>query len=190
MAKPADRRNLSLIRESASTTRILDLAFIEGRFGDTEEYQQKPLFSNQHLNSSVIMKHVLRASERGIFNGMRMNATKIVFPFAKEDLGLGGESLFVGEPDFARKLAQKIGAGDPSRIARRAESGGSPPAARIMLARAPTPNCSSRHTDAEISLGPRARRTRSTALVSHSRRGCRRTDPPNTHRRSGSGTIA
>lgn len=116
MAKPADRRNLSLIRESASTTRILDLAFIEGRFGDTEDYQKKPLFSNQHLNSSVIMKHALRASERNIFNGMRMNATKIVFPFAKEDLGLGGESLFVGEPDFSRKLAHKIGAGDPLRI--------------------------------------------------------------------------
>ncbi len=116
MAKPADRRNLSLIRESASTTRILDLAFIEGRFGDTEEYKQKPLFSNQHLNSSVIMKHALRASERSIFSGMRMNATKIVFPFAKEDLGLGGESLFVGEPDFSRKLAHKIGAGDPLKI--------------------------------------------------------------------------
>lgn len=116
MAKPADRRNLSLIRESAATTRILDLAFIEGRFGDTEEYKQKPLFSNQHLNSSVIMKHALRASERHIFNGMRMNATKIVFPFAKEDLSLGGESLFVAEPDFGRKLAHKVGAGDPSKI--------------------------------------------------------------------------
>ena len=116
MAKPTDRRNLSLIRESASTTRILDLAFLEERFGDTEEYRQKPLFSNQHLNSCVIMKHALRASERGIFNGMRMNATKIVFPFAKEDLSLGGESLFVGEPDFGRKLAQKVGAGDPSKI--------------------------------------------------------------------------
>lgn len=116
MAKPSDRRNLSLIRESAATTRILDLAFIEGRFGDSDEYKQKPLFSNQHLNSSVIMKHALRASERHIFNGMRMNATKIVFPFAKEDLGLGGESLFVGESDFARKLAHKVGAGDPSKI--------------------------------------------------------------------------
>jgi hypothetical protein len=116
MAKPADRRNLSLIRESASTTRILDLAFIESRFGDSEEYKEKPLFSNQRLNSCVIMKHALRASERSIFNSMRMNATKIVFPFAKEDLGLGGESLFVGEPDFARKLSYKIGAGDPMRI--------------------------------------------------------------------------
>lgn len=116
MAKPSDRRNLSLIRESASTTRILDLAFIESRYADTDEYKQKPLFSNQHLNSSVIMKHALRASERHIFNGMRLNATKLVFPFAKEDLSLGGESLFVGEPDFARKLAQKIGAGDPSKM--------------------------------------------------------------------------
>ncbi|MFZ2029200.1 MAG: hypothetical protein WAU68_02740 [Vitreimonas sp.] len=116
MAKPLDRRNLSLIRESAATTRILDLAFLEERFGDTEDYRQKPLFSNQNLNSCVIMKHALRAAERGIFNGMRMNATKILFPFAKEDLSLGGESLFVGEPDFARKLAQKVGAGDPAKI--------------------------------------------------------------------------
>jgi hypothetical protein len=116
VAKPADRRNLSLIRESASTTRILDLAFIEGRFGHTEEYQRKPLFSNQRLNACVIMKHALRASERHIFNGTRINVTKVVFPFAREDLSLGGESIFIGEPDFARKLAQKLGAAEPSRI--------------------------------------------------------------------------
>ncbi|MBI3437379.1 MAG: hypothetical protein HY054_01775 [Proteobacteria bacterium] len=94
----------------------MDLAFIESRYADSDEYRQRPLFSNQRLNSCVIMKHALRASERHIFNGVRLNATKLVFPFAKQDLGLGGESLFVGEPDFSRKLAQKIGAGEQSKM--------------------------------------------------------------------------
>ena len=111
MANTAERRNLSLIRESASTTRVLDLAYIQEKYAADENYQKNPLFKNVHLNSAVVMKHALRASERGIFNGMRLSATKIVFPFAKTDLSLGGEFLFVGEPDFPRKLAMKVADG-------------------------------------------------------------------------------
>jgi len=116
MSKPGDRRNLSLIRESASTTRVLDLAFIEDKYGEDPEYRAKPLFKHSRLNSTLIMKHALRASERDIFNGMRLCATKILFPLAKSDLSLGGESLFVGERDFARKLAHKIGTEDRMQI--------------------------------------------------------------------------
>ena len=112
MSKPADRRNLSLIRESAATTRVLDLAFIEEKYCEDKEYKIKPLFKNARLNATIIMKHALRASERDIFNGARMTATKILFPLAKSDLSLGGESLFVGEREFGRKLAHKLGAPD------------------------------------------------------------------------------
>lgn len=108
MARPADRRDLSLVRESASTTRVLDLAFIEQRFGDTEEYQKRPLFKSPQLNSSIIMKHALRLNERRLFNGMRVTATKIIFPFSKTDLRLGGAGLFVGEPDFERTLKGRL----------------------------------------------------------------------------------
>jgi hypothetical protein len=62
------------------------------------------------------MKHALRSSERMIFSGQRLTATKIVFPFSKNDLGMGGESLFVGEPEFARRLAAKLNVADPYEI--------------------------------------------------------------------------
>lgn len=62
------------------------------------------------------MKHALRASERHIFNGTRLTATKVVFPLARSDLSLGGESLFVGERDFQRRLAAKLGVEDRIQI--------------------------------------------------------------------------
>lgn len=106
--KTADRRDLSLVRETASTTRVLDLAFIEQRFRDTEDYQARPLFKCAQLNSSIIMKHALRLNERRLFNGMRITATKIVFPFSKSDLRLGGAGIFVGEHDFERTLKGRL----------------------------------------------------------------------------------
>ena len=108
MAKPSDRRDLSLVRESAATTRVLDLAIVEQRYGDTEEYLQKPLFKSRQLNGSIIMKHALRLNERSLFSDSRVTATKVVFPFSSTDLRLGGAGLFVGEPDFERTLKGKL----------------------------------------------------------------------------------
>lgn len=108
VARQADRRDLSLVRESASTTRVLDLAFIQSRFGETEEYLKRPLFKSPQLNSCIIMKHALRLNERRLFNGLRVTATKIVFPFSKSDLRLGGAGVFVGEPDFERTLKGRL----------------------------------------------------------------------------------
>ncbi len=117
MAKQPDRRDLSLVRESAATTRVLDLAFVEQRYGDTEEYLQKPLFRSRLLNTSIIMKHSLRVNERALFNYRRMTATKIVFPFSNTDLRLGGAGLFVGEPDFEKTLASKLSYKSPTDFA-------------------------------------------------------------------------
>lgn len=108
MVRQSDRRDLSMVRESASTTRVLDLAHIARRFGDAEEYQSRPLFRASALNSAIIMKHALRANERSIFNGLRVTATKIVFPFSKEDLRLGGSGLFVGEQGYQRTLRGQL----------------------------------------------------------------------------------
>jgi hypothetical protein len=116
MSKNNERRNLALIRESASTTRVLDLASLHDKFGDDKEYREKPLFTHERLNSTIIMKHALRVSERHIFNGLRLTATKILFPLARSDLSLGGESLFVGERDFGRRIAAKIGVEDRLQI--------------------------------------------------------------------------
>jgi hypothetical protein len=108
MARTSDRRDLSLVRESAATTRVLDLAFIETRFGETEDYLQKPLFRGRKLNTSIIMKHALRLNERRLFTDLRVTATKIVFPFSNSELRLGGAGLFVGEIAFERTLRSSL----------------------------------------------------------------------------------
>lgn len=114
MVKQSDRRDLSLVRESAATTRVLDLAFVEQRYSDTEEYAQKPLFKSRLLNTSIIMKHSLRQNERALFNFKRTTATKIVFPFSSTDLRLGGAGIFVGEPDFDKMLLGKLAYKQPA----------------------------------------------------------------------------
>ncbi|MDX2235211.1 MAG: hypothetical protein NW200_12005 [Hyphomonadaceae bacterium] len=113
MSKQSDRRDLSLVRESGSTTRVLDLAYIHETHGHTPEHQQRPLFRNPMLNTSIIMKHALRAHERSLFNRARVTATKIVFPFSNKDLRLGGSNLFVGEPDFDRTLRHNLAYNSP-----------------------------------------------------------------------------
>lgn len=100
---------MSLVRESASTTRVLDLPYIYDRYGDTIEYQNRPLFRSAQLNSCIVVKHALRVHERSLFNGARATATKIVFPFSKADLRLGGAGIFVGEPDYERALKSRLG---------------------------------------------------------------------------------
>jgi hypothetical protein len=102
-----------MVRESASTTRVLDLAFIHHRFGETPEYLAAPLFKSVQLNSAIIMKHALRLNERRIFSHARMTATKIIFPFSKDDLRLGGAGVFVGEPDYQRTLRGRLGYTQP-----------------------------------------------------------------------------
>ena len=51
------RRDLSLIRSSGSTARVLNLALVYERFGQTEEYSAKPMFKNPRLNRALILKH-------------------------------------------------------------------------------------------------------------------------------------
>ncbi len=115
MAKAPDR-NLNNLRPTASTTRVMDLALVAEKFGETEDFQKRPFFDNARLNRSIILKHALRRNERDIFNGQRLSATKVLFPFAATDLSMGGEYLFVGEQDFAKKLATKIGVTEVSQI--------------------------------------------------------------------------
>lgn len=115
MAKAADR-NLNNLRPTASTTRVMDLALVAEKFGETEDFQKRPFFDNAKLNRSIILKHALRRNERDIFNGQRLSATKVLFPVAESDLSMGGEYLFVGEQDFAKKLGTKIGVREVSQI--------------------------------------------------------------------------
>ena len=103
------RRDLSLIRNSGSTARVLNLAFVFERFGETEDFKAKPLFKNKRLNRCLIVKHVLRANERDLFTRPVSSATKVILPYAATELGLGGVSFLIGESKFERLMRDTVG---------------------------------------------------------------------------------
>ncbi|MDZ4870053.1 MAG: hypothetical protein SGI91_22230 [Alphaproteobacteria bacterium] len=98
-------RSLELIKRSGSTSRILNLHIVHQRFGTTEAFEKQPLFRSKRLNSSMIMKHTVRGSETYLFaDAQKHNVTKIILPFANDDLGIGGTNLFVGQKNFEQGL--------------------------------------------------------------------------------------
>jgi hypothetical protein len=103
------RRDLSLIRASGSTARVLNLALTFERFGDTEEYQTKPLFRNPRLNRALILKHVIRPHERDLFTRPVTSATKVILPYAATELELGGISFMINEIRFEKLLRDAVG---------------------------------------------------------------------------------
>ena len=103
------RRDLSLIRSSGSTARVLNLALVYERFGQTEEYSAKPMFKNPRLNRALILKHVVRPSERDLFTRPTTSATKVILPYAASALELGGVSFMVGEMRFEKLLRDAAG---------------------------------------------------------------------------------
>ncbi len=108
MAKDG-RRDLSLIRASGSTARVLNLALTFERFGDTEEYKAKPLFRNPRLNRALILKHVVRPHERDLFTRPTTAATKVILPYAATELELGGISFMINEIRFEKLLRDAVG---------------------------------------------------------------------------------
>lgn len=117
MANPAGLRSLGLIRESGSTARVLNLALIHQRFGATGEHAAAPLLRVPALNKAMILKHVLRQGERSLFSTPPISTTKIVFPFATQELELGGRSLLFGEKMFERALRGIAGAAHATHVA-------------------------------------------------------------------------
>ena len=120
-ARNDGRRDLSLIRASGSTARVLNLVLVHERFGETEEYNAKPLFKNKRLNKSLILKHALRPHERDLFFRAATAATKVVLPYAASDLQLGGVSFLVKERRFERLLREGAGYADDADFERDAQ---------------------------------------------------------------------
>lgn len=109
MRQKDGRRDLSLIRASGSTARVLNLALAFERFGDTDDYKNKPLFRNPRLNRALILKHVVRQHERELFTRPTMTATKVILPYAAQELELGGISFMINEIRFERLLKDAVG---------------------------------------------------------------------------------
>jgi hypothetical protein len=110
------QRSLSLLRASGSTSRVLNLALAHDRHGETEEYQSRPLFQVPLLNKALLLKHVVRAHERDLFDIPAATTTKVIFLFSRQDLDLGGRSVMVGERLFERAVRSSCGSAPPEKI--------------------------------------------------------------------------
>lgn len=104
-----DFRNLANITESASTSRILNLALVYQNGQSYEDYAAKPFFRQAKLNRAILIKHTLRPNEVELFRKGRRTATKVILPFDPADLRLGGEALFVDQVGFDKHMLRMWG---------------------------------------------------------------------------------
>ncbi len=104
-----NHRDLAALSETASTSRVLNLALLNERHGKEEEHRTKPLFRSRQLNTSILIKHRLRPHERVNAALTRMNATKVVLPFDTGNLRIGGHVFFYGEQGQEAKLRNTAG---------------------------------------------------------------------------------
>ena len=105
-------RSLRGLEKTASTSRVLNLAALAMRNVGNAEHTDQPLFKSPVLNGAVILKHRLRSDEVDLFDGMTRNATKLIVPFDKSDLSLGGRTVFVNEKGWMPVLQELRGGAD------------------------------------------------------------------------------
>lgn len=109
MAQLKVSRNLSMIRKSGSTARILNLLQAYERHGETQEYLEKPIFRSRRLNRALIIKHTPRLHEMEMFESSVSTATKVIVPFASSDLSLGGSYFFCKQKNFDQSFHECVG---------------------------------------------------------------------------------
>lgn len=102
----ADRtiRLLTSLQASGSTSRVLNLLAVERAHGEEDAYKDAPLFQDPVLNSCVVVKHRLRLDELYLFDSGRSTITKLIVPFDKSDLKLGGRAIMVGQKGWKQAL--------------------------------------------------------------------------------------
>lgn len=112
--RPQDRsfRSLAGLERTASTSRVLNLAAVAVQNIGDVEYEASPFFRATILNGAVIIKHRLRSDEQYIFEQAKRISTKVIIPFERTDLSLGGRALFVGQRGWQEMLAQLRGGQD------------------------------------------------------------------------------
>ena len=93
---------------TGSTGRVLNLVAIEAESGATSDYKDAPLFRNRVLNTALVLKHRLRTDEIYNYEELKPSATKIIIPFDRKDLGLGGQSVFVGQRGWVDLLQEVV----------------------------------------------------------------------------------
>jgi len=101
-------RNLKALMATASSARILNLHGLAAEQPSDPGYVSQPMFVHPVLNRAIIVKHNVAPGEEAKIAPRRFNATKIIFPFDPTDLNLGGQILFVDQPDFIATLTRRL----------------------------------------------------------------------------------
>ena len=102
-------RRLTVLAQSASTARVLNLVALHNRGDAEDDLAQAPLFRNRLLDHSIIVKHRLRPQEYNLFRTPRATATKLLIPIDTADLRIGARTVFVGQHDFDQLTAPVFG---------------------------------------------------------------------------------
>ena len=102
-------RNLGALQKTASTSRVLNLIAVGSTHREDPTYKNQPFFDNPVLNESLILKHRVRADERFVFDDQRQVATKVIIPFERSDLRMGGRSFFVGQRGWTTMIDEIAG---------------------------------------------------------------------------------
>ena len=88
-------RDLGQIEKSASTSRVLNLLAVSKASRNDPGYSEQPFFTSPRLNESLIIKHRVRADEAGVLPKDRVSGTKVILPFERTDLKIGGRSFLI-----------------------------------------------------------------------------------------------
>jgi hypothetical protein len=97
-------RSLRKLQRTGSTSRVLNLLAITERMEAAGGEPEAPFFASPMLSRALIIKHRLRPDESFLFDDSRVNATKVILPFERNDLGLGAQSVFVGQRGWVDQL--------------------------------------------------------------------------------------
>lgn len=102
-------RSLKGLERTGATSRVLNFAAISARNAERGAERLPPFFTAGVLGGALVIKHRLRADELTAFGRPRYTATKLVIPFERTDLSLGGRSLFVGQTGWTKALGSLHG---------------------------------------------------------------------------------
>lgn len=103
MSRPAFA-SLEALSNSASSARLLNLAAVPVQHFDALNCETRPFFETPMLNTSLVLKHSPRAHERALFDRPPSISTKVVIPFDRNNLAIGGRSVFVGQKRWIEQL--------------------------------------------------------------------------------------
>ena len=109
-------RNLSNLEDSASTARVLNLLAVARESEGEADYRKQPFFLTRALNTALILKHRLRRDEAYMVQGLGQITTKIIFPLNRGELGLGGQSLLVGQRGWKDTLREICGSNEAAYL--------------------------------------------------------------------------